>query len=42
LLSQKKYYRKLKYGYARGSEPVRYVRHIRDYHDMLLQALNEK
>lgn len=39
LLSQKKYYKDLKYGYARGSEPVRYVRRIRNYHDMLLQAL---
>lgn len=42
LLSQKKYYSKLKYGYARGREPVRYVRHIRDYHDMLRQALKAK
>ncbi|TDY01012.1 membrane-bound lytic murein transglycosylase F [Thiohalophilus thiocyanatoxydans] len=39
LLSQKKYYEDLRYGYARGSEPVRYVRRIRNYHDMLLQAL---
>jgi len=39
LLAQKKYYQDLKYGYARGSEPVRYVRRIRNYHDMLLQAL---
>ncbi|MGD9000118.1 MAG: membrane-bound lytic murein transglycosylase MltF [Granulosicoccaceae bacterium] len=42
LLSQKQYYRKLKYGYARGREPVRYVQRIRDYHDMLLQALDAK
>lgn len=42
LLSQKKYYKDLKYGYARGSEPVRYVRRIRNYHDMLLQALKDK
>ncbi|MFO8024853.1 membrane-bound lytic murein transglycosylase MltF [Thiohalophilus sp.] len=39
LLAQKKYYKDLKYGYARGLEPVRYVRRIRNYHDMLLQAL---
>jgi len=39
LLSQKKYYRDLRYGYARGSEPVRYVQRIRNYHDMLLQTL---
>lgn len=35
LLSQKKYYKKLKYGYARGGEPVSYVKNIRDYQDML-------
>lgn len=35
LLSQKKYYRYLKNGYARGREPVRYVQRIRDYQDIL-------
>lgn len=35
LLSQKKYYRTLKYGYARGEEPVRYVEAIYDYKDIL-------
>lgn len=40
LLSQKKYYRTLKHGYARGREPVRYVQRIRDYHNILLQRLN--
>lgn len=39
LLAQKKYYKKLKYGYARGSEPVRYVDRIRDYQNRLLQSL---
>lgn len=39
LLSQKKYYKKLKYGYARGSEPVHYVQRIRDYHQVLLQNI---
>ena len=34
-LSQKKYYKRLKYGYARGSEPVRYVDGIYDYKDIL-------
>ena len=34
-LSQKKYYKHLKYGYARGSEPVRYVEAIYDYKDIL-------
>jgi len=37
LLSQKKYYRHLKYGYARGVEPVIYVERIRNYYDILLK-----
>jgi membrane-bound lytic murein transglycosylase F len=35
LLSQKRYYRNLPYGYARGTEPVEYVRRIRQYLDVL-------
>lgn len=35
LLQQKKYYKKTKYGYARGEEPVRYVENIRRYYDTL-------
>ncbi|MBE0515026.1 membrane-bound lytic murein transglycosylase MltF [Sulfurimonas sp.] len=35
LLAQKKYYKTLKHGYARGSEPVRYVDSIYDYRDIL-------
>lgn len=35
LLSQKKYYKFLKHGYARGSEPVKYVDSIYDYKDIL-------
>jgi membrane-bound lytic murein transglycosylase F len=35
LLSQKKYYRRLKYGYARGAEPVKYVEAIYNYKDIL-------
>jgi len=35
LLSQKKYYKQLKYGYARGSEPVRYVKSIHNYADLI-------
>ncbi len=31
LLAQKKYYERLKYGYARGWEPVQYVENIRSY-----------
>ncbi len=38
LLSQKKYYKYLRYGYARGGEPVRYVARIRNY-DALLYRL---
>lgn len=39
LLSKKKYYKTLEHGYARGSEPVSYVQHIRDYHDILYQTV---
>lgn len=35
LLSKKEYYRTLKYGYARGREPVKYVQNIRQYYDIL-------
>jgi len=35
LLSQKKYYRESKYGYARGTEAVTYVRQIRNYQNIL-------
>jgi len=35
LLQQKKYYKKTKYGYARGKEPVHYVENIRRYYDTL-------
>jgi membrane-bound lytic murein transglycosylase F len=35
LLSEKKYYKDLRYGYARGSEPVRYVARIRNYNDLI-------
>jgi membrane-bound lytic murein transglycosylase F len=36
LLKQKKYYKKSKYGYARGDEPVHYVDNIRRYYDSLV------
>ncbi len=42
LLSQKRYYRTLKYGYARGSEPVKYVTSIYDYGDILHKSSNGK
>ena len=35
LLSQRKYYKDLKYGYARGQEPVDYVEAIYQYHAIL-------
>ena len=37
LLSDKKYYKDLRYGYARGSEPVDYVTRIRSYNELLLK-----
>ncbi|MFT7861234.1 MAG: membrane-bound lytic murein transglycosylase MltF [Sulfurimonas sp.] len=42
LLSQKKYYKNLKYGYARGSEPVKYVEAIYNYQSILDKFLLEK
>ncbi|MBX2859567.1 MAG: hypothetical protein KTR17_12980 [Cellvibrionaceae bacterium] len=38
LLSEERYYKKLRYGYARGHEPVQYVNRIREYHDILVRA----
>jgi len=35
LLTQKKWYSKTRYGYARGYEPVQYVENIRSYYDIL-------
>lgn len=35
LLSHKKYYTTLPYGYARGTEPVRYVHRVLNYRDIL-------
>ena len=40
LLSKKKYYKTLKYGYARGHEPVTYVTRIRNFEDILIQHIN--
>ncbi len=42
LLGQKKYYKNLKYGYARGWEPVRYVKRVRDYQDIIVQHLQRQ
>ena len=41
LLTKKKYYTKLKHGYARGFEPVSYVKNIRNYQDILEKAMKE-
>ena len=35
-LSRSKYYKKTKYGYARGWETVKYVQNIRQYYDILV------
>ena len=42
LLSQKKWYKKTKYGYARGNEPVHYVENIRIYYDLLVWQKNRE
>jgi soluble lytic murein transglycosylase-like protein len=41
LLSKKAYYKTLPYGYARGREPVQYVKRIRAYHALLEHYLRE-
>lgn len=35
LLRQRKWYRKTRFGFARGNEPVKYVESIRSYYDIL-------
>jgi membrane-bound lytic murein transglycosylase F len=35
LLQQREYYKQTKYGYARGTEAVTYVQHIRNYYNLL-------
>lgn len=42
LLSQKPYYSRLKYGYARGHEAYAYVENIRKYHISLVGYLSER
>lgn len=41
LLSQKEYYKTLQHGYARGNEPVHYVKRIRAYWNLLEKELGE-
>ncbi len=42
LLAQHKWYSKMKYGYARGWEPVLYVKNIRSYFDILLWMIDNE
>ena len=42
LLSRERYYRELKYGYARGREAVRYVERIENYREILEKALERR
>ncbi len=42
LLAQRKYYKTLKHGYARGNEAVYYVKQIRDYRDILSKQVGKK
>ncbi|MCO6441920.1 MAG: membrane-bound lytic murein transglycosylase MltF [Nitrococcus mobilis] len=37
LLAQKKWYKRVKYGYARGWQPVRYVENVRKYYRLLVR-----
>ena len=41
LLAEKRYYKTLKYGYARGTEPVRYVNRIRNYEDVIREHVQQ-
>ena len=41
LLSQRKYYKETRHGYARGQEPVQYVERILTYYDILRQKKNK-
>ena len=41
LLARKHYYKTLTHGYARGYEPVTYVKRIRDYQDILEKELQK-
>lgn len=42
LLSQRKWYKQTRYGYARGREPVRYVDNVRSYYDLLVWHLERE
>lgn len=42
LLNKSKWYKKTRYGYARGHEPIRYVDNIRSYYDILTWYLERE
>ncbi len=42
LLSKPRYYRQLRYGYARGVESVQYVQRIRAFEDVLIRMMAKK
>jgi membrane-bound lytic murein transglycosylase F len=42
LLSQKKWFKQTRYGYARGREPVRYVENVRTYYDILVWVTEQE
>jgi len=42
LLSQRRWYRQTKHGYARGHEPVKFVRKIRKYYNVLVNLTQEE
>jgi peptidoglycan lytic transglycosylase F len=41
LLSKKEWYKKTRHGYARGYEPVKYVKKIRKYYNVLVQLTQQ-
>ena len=41
LLSKKEWYKKTKHGYARGNEPVKFIRKITKYYNVLVQLTQE-
>ena len=42
LLAQRRHFETLKYGYARGKEPVHYIDRIRFYHDILTKTASSE
>ncbi len=42
LLSQPRYYQELRYGYARGGEPVIYVKRVRSFHRLLQEIVAQR